>query len=155
MPFSISPVRPAALALVLAVLAGSIALATAQRRDRTRDREPPPVPADASVQWTVFVSAFGEHAARRTVASAEPASIPLPIAGWQCTYSAPNRAQVDASNWSEMRTLACRHGDAIVSTTGFCQVAGASWGARAGVLSLGTDAAESRVTVTLDCSVGR
>ena len=153
MPKSHSLVRPAALALAALALASSIALASAQRRERTRDRQPPPVPADAAVQWTVFVSAYGDQAARRTVASAEPASIPLPIAGWQCTYSAPNRAQVDGTNWSEMRTLECTHGDAVVSTTGFCQVAGASWGARAGVLSLGTSAAESRVTVTLDCAV--
>lgn len=140
-----------ALVMLVALVAlGSVGV-SAQRRPRT----PPPVPADATVQWTVFVSAFADQPSRRTVASAEPAPIPLPIAGWQCTYSAPNRAQLDGSNWSEMRTLECTHGDAIVSTTGFCQIAGASWGARAGVLSLGTGAAEGRVTVTLDCAVQR
>ena len=41
----------------------------------------------------------------------------------------------------------------MVSTSGFCQISGPSWGARAAVLSLGTRAAQSRVQVTLDCSV--
>lgn len=157
---TISPARLPALALsaTLVLLAfGSLDVlgandhASAQRRPRPR--EPRAVPADAVVEWTVFVSAFGDQPARRSVASAEPAPIPLPLEGWQCTYSAPNRAQLDGTNWSEMRTLECTRGDALVSTTAFCQVSGASWGARAGVLSLGTAAAESRVTVTLDCAV--
>lgn len=146
------------LAVVLAALVAGLASApptSAQggSRGRRRAAEPPPVPYDAAVQWTVFVSAHGDQAARRTVASAEPGSILVPMEGWQCTYSAPTRAQVNATNWSEVRTLECSRGDAIVSTTGFCQISGASWGARAGVLSLGARGDASRVQVTVDCSV--
>lgn len=140
-------------ALVVLLVAPS---APAQRRERRREAAPEParaIAADATVQWTVFVSAYGDHPAQRTVASAEPAAIPVPIAGWQCTHSAPNRARLNDTNWSEVRTLECTHGDAVVSTTGFCQVAGASWGARAGVLALGARTDASRVTVTLDCAV--
>lgn len=150
-----SHARPKTLALAAAMalvaLLGSLASVDAQRR--RREREPPPVPADAAVQWTVFVSAFGDQAAHRGAISAEPGTIAVPVAGWSCTYSAPNRAQLDATNWSEMRTLECTHAGAVVSTTGFCQIAGASWGARAAVLSLGAPASESRATVTLDCAV--
>jgi hypothetical protein len=151
---SLSLARRATVALgavlALAALLGTPPSTVGAQR---RHREPPPVPADAAVQWTVFVSAFGDQAPHRSTASAEPGTVPLPIAGWSCTYSAPNRAQLDANNWSEMRTLECTHAGAVVSTTGFCQVAGASWGARAAVLSLGTPASEGRVTVTLDCAV--
>jgi hypothetical protein len=143
--------RRAAILLALALLALAGA-ASAQRRHRDPP-PPPPVPYDAVVQWTVFVSAYGDQAARRTVASAEPGSIPIPMEGWQCTYSAPTRARVNDTNWSEVRTLECTRGDALISTTGFCQIAGPSWGARAGVLSLGALGNPSRVQVTLDCSV--
>jgi hypothetical protein len=129
-------------------------ISSAQRRDReaatARARA---VPADAAVQWTAFVSSYGTTAARRMTISAEAGAIPLPMPSWQCTYSTPTRANLDAVNWSEVRTLECTHGDAVVSTTGFCQIAGASWGARAGVLALGAGASTARVTVTLDCSV--
>ena len=142
-------------ATVTTVVAGIVCAqgAASAQRGRRRPPEPPAVPYDAAVQWTVFVSAHGDQAARRTVASAEPGSIPVPMEGWQCTYSAPTRAQVNATNWSEVRTLECSRGDAIVSTTGFCQIAGPSWGARAGVLSLGARGDASRVQVTVDCSV--
>lgn len=151
---SIPAISIAAILIAAIVLAAIGGRAAAQRRRR----DPPPasaapVPFDANVQWTVFVSAYGGQPARRTVASAEPGAIPVPMSGWQCTYSAPNRARLDDANWSEVRTLECTRGDAIVSTTGFCQIAGPSWGARAGVLSLGARGEASRVQVTLDCSV--
>jgi hypothetical protein len=139
-----------ALAALFALLALPVA---AQRRPPREAPPPPPIPFEAAVQWTVFVSAHGDQPSRRTVASAEPGAIPLPIEGWSCSYSAPTRARVDDTNWSEVRTLECVHQGASVSTTGFCQVAGPSWGARAGVLSLATPAAIGRVQVTLDCSV--
>ena len=161
MPASPAPSRRSVSRLVSIALVATLSVATlsvlaitasAQRRRRP-EPEPAAVPADAVVQWTVFVSAYGEHPAQRTVASAEPAAIPVPIAGWQCTHSAPNRARLNDTNWSEVRTLECTHGDAVVSTTGFCQVSGPSWGARAGVLALGSRTDASRVTVTLDCAV--
>ena len=143
-------IAAALTALSLVLLAPS---APAQRRERRAPAAERVVPADAAVQWTVFVSAYGDQPAQRTVASAEPAAIPMPIAGWQCTHSAPTRARLNDTNWSEVRTLECSHGDAVVSTTGFCQVSGASWGARAGVLALRAPSDASRVTVTLDCAV--
>jgi hypothetical protein len=73
--------------------------------------------------------------------------------GWTCSVGTPTRAAVDTAHWSEVRTLECRRGDAVVSTTGFCQIASASWGARAGVLSLGSTAAEERLQLTVDCTV--
>ena len=112
------------------------------------------MPLDANVTWTVFVSAYGEHSAQRQTATAEAGSIELPGVPWSCTYSTPNRAQLNATNWSEVRTLECTRGEAVVSTTGFCQIAGPSWGARAAVLSLGGPAGTTRVSVTLDCAVG-
>ena len=143
------------LSLTALALFALVPSAPAQRRERGRGRAAAErvVPPDATVQWTVFVSAHGDQPARRTVATADPASIEVPMPGWQCTYSAPNRAQLNETNWSEVRTLECTHGDAVVSTTGFCQIAGASWGARAGVLALGARTDASRVTVTLDCAV--
>jgi hypothetical protein len=135
--------------LLVGVAVAATGIADAQRRPRT----PPPVPYDATVQWTVFVAALGSVPAHRAMLTPEPGSMPIPLEGWQCTYSAPNRARLDDTNWSEVRTLECARGDALVSTTGFCQIAGPSWGARAGVLSLGVRNAPSRVQVTLDCSV--
>jgi hypothetical protein len=114
---------------------------------------PRAVPPDATVTWTVFVSAHGDTPSRRSVAGAEPGEIAVPVEGWSCRYGPPTRAQLDDTNWSEVRTLECTHGEGIVSTTGFCQIAGASWGARAGVLALGGRNEPSRVTVTLDCAV--
>lgn len=139
----------AVIAITLVAL-GSTALA--QTRGR-RSREPAAIPADAAIQWTLFVSAYEDTPARRAATTAEPGTIDVPLAGWQCRYSAPHRAQLNGTNWSEMRTLECTHGTAIVSTTGFCQISGTSWGARAAVLSLGTGTAESRATITLDCAV--
>lgn len=152
----VSRLLPATIAATLAVALSSLAFAPSAPAQRRERRTPPAermVPPDATVQWTVFVSAYGDHPAQRTVATAEPAAIPVPIAGWQCTHSAPTRARLNDTNWSEVRTLECTHGDAVVSTTGFCQIAGASWGARAGVLALGARTDASRVTVTLDCAV--
>lgn len=101
----------------------------------------------------MFVSAYRDRPASRNVVSEEPGTIPLPLEAWQCAYSAPTRTQIDASRWSEVRTLECTHGDARVSTSGSCQVTGATWSARAGVLSLETRTSEGRVDVTLDCAV--
>jgi hypothetical protein len=40
-----------------------------------------------------------------------------------------------------------------LSTTGFCQIASASWGARAALLSLGSTGQSERIQVTVDCTV--
>jgi hypothetical protein len=141
-------------------LAGCLALAlvspvAAQRRRTPPPPPPPPITMESAViEWNVFVASFHDTAARRTVIPAEVTEVALaPDAGWTCNVGAPTRARIDDANWSEVRALTCTRGDAVVSTNGFCQIAGASWGARAGILSLGTTASTDRAQVTLDCAV--
>lgn len=112
-----------------------------------------PISADVPVTWTLFVSATGSNPARRETISAREDHFDLPLNAWSCRYGVPNRARVDSLNWSETRSLECVRGDSVVSTTGFCQVSGSSWGARAAVLSLGTVDSPSRLSVSLDCEV--
>jgi hypothetical protein len=106
------------------------------------------------IDWSVFVSAYGEASSSRTTIPVTPTPVTLPTeTGWSCSVGVPTRAAVDSDHWSEVRTLECQRGDAILSTTGFCQIAGASWGARAAVLSLGSTGAAERIQVTVDCTV--
>ena len=106
------------------------------------------------IEWSVFVSAYGDAPSSRTSITSASTPLTLPAAaGWSCDVGTPTRAAVDASHWSEVRTLECRRGDAVLSTTGFCQVASTSWGARAAVLSLGSTTSEERVQITVDCTV--
>lgn len=148
--------RPAiASVLSLAVLLGAAA-AHAQGGGRRHTPPPPrPIPmAGTRIDWTVFVGAFGEAGPSRSTIGAEATPVTLPEStGWSCSVSVPTRAAIDGDHWSEVRTLECRRGDAILSTNGFCQVVGASWGARAAVLSLGSTAQDERVQLTVDCSV--
>jgi hypothetical protein len=139
------------LALALALLLPSAGVA--QRR-RTPP-PPPPIAMDAAVvSWSLFVSAYGDASAQRTaITSTEAGPIAVPLEGWNCTYGSANRARLNTTTWSEVRTIECTHGDSVVSTSGFCQVIGASWGARAGVLAIGQVTAPSRLNITLDCEV--
>lgn len=141
------------LALASLLTLGLVGSAAAQRH-----RAPPPPPPiameGAVIEWNVFVASFRETAARRTVIPDAVTEIALaPDAGWTCSVGVPTRARIDGSNWSEVRSLTCTRGDAIVLTNGFCQIAGSSWGARAGILSLGTAESPDRAQVTLDCAV--
>jgi hypothetical protein len=144
-------------ALVLAILTGLALLlpsaGVAQRR-RTPPA-PPPIAMDAAVvSWSLFVSPYGDAPAHRTaITSSEAGPIEVPIEGWSCTYGPANRARLNTTTWSEVRTIECTHGDSVVSTSGFCQVIDASWGARAGVLAIGQVTAPSRLNITLDCEV--
>jgi hypothetical protein len=147
--------RPLTLAALGLTLVAS-ASAAAQGHRRT----PPPPPARAIpmegtvIEWSVFVSAYGEGSSSRTPIAAASTPVTLPeAAGWACTVGTPTRAAVDTQHWSEVRTLECQRGDATVSTTGFCQIAGASWGARAGVLSLSSTGAPEHLQLTVDCTV--
>jgi hypothetical protein len=148
--------RIAPLALLLAL--GLAATAAAQGGRHTP--RPPlghatTIPmAGTAIEWTVFVSSYGDAPSHRSPVPATATPVTLPdAAGWACSVGAPTRAAVDADHWSEVRTLECRRGDAILSTTGFCQIASSSWGARAAVLSLGSTAVDERVQVTVDCTV--
>lgn len=149
--------RPIALAAAVVVsLIASLALAQGGHRRTPPPPPPRPIPMGGTViDWSVFVSAYGDLPSSRTTIAAETATpIALPAAtGWSCTVGTPTRAAVDGEHWSEVRTLECQRGDAILSTTGFCQVVGSSWGARAAVLSLGSIGAAERIQVTVDCAV--
>jgi hypothetical protein len=143
----------------LGALVAMLALgATSAAAQAHRPRPPAPahvIPmAGTLIEWSVFVSAYGDAPSSRTpiTESATPLTLPAE-AGWSCTVGVPTRAAIDTEHWSEVRALECRRGDAILSTTGFCQVVGASWGARAAVLSLGSTTSEERVQITVDCTV--
>jgi hypothetical protein len=145
------------LAALLLTLVASIAGVAAAQTGRRHATAPAPhaIPmAGTVIDWNVFVSAYGEAPSSRTdiTASATPVTLPAD-AGWSCSVGVPTRAAIDSDHWSEVRTLECRRGDAILSTNGFCQIVGASWGARAAVLSLGSTAQDERVQVTVDCVV--
>ncbi len=143
------------IALSVLLLVGLASGASAQRRRTPTPPAPPPITMESAViEWNVFVSSFHDTVATRTVIPDAPTEVALaPDAGWVCSVGASTRARVDGSNWSEVRALTCTRGDAIVSTNGFCQIAGSSWGARAGILSLGSPSSADRALVTLDCAV--
>ena len=142
---------------IATLLLGTSSLALAQGGHRRTPPPPPPhaIPmAGTIIDWSVFVSAFGEASSHRSPVEATATPVTLPAeTGWACSVSVPTRAAVDGDHWSEVRTLECRRGDAILSTTGFCQIAGPSWGARAALLSLGSTTVSERVQVTVDCTV--
>lgn len=149
------PFSAAASIGLLVVLGAGVAAAQGGHR-RTPPTPPPrPIPmAGTVIDWSVFVSAYGEASSSRTPIPDAATPVTLPAeAGWTCSVGAPTRAAVDSDHWSEVRNLECERGDARVSTTGFCQIAGPSWGARAGVLSLGSAGAAERLQLTVDCVV--
>ena len=147
--------RRIGLMLVVSVLAIAGSSAAQRHRPRPPIAAPRAIPMEGTViAWSVFVSAYGDAASSRSpiTGAVTPLTVPA-AAGWSCSVSVPTRAAVDTEHWSEVRTLECRRGDAILSTTGFCQIVVASWGARAAVLSLGSTTSEERVQVTVDCAV--
>lgn len=144
----------ARLAVLLFVSLGLVALAEGQRR-RREPPPPPPIEMDtATVSWSLFVSSYeGTPASRSTIDAATAGPITVPLSGWSCTYGATNRARLNDTTWSEVRAIECTHGTDVVSTSGFCQVIGPNWGARAGTLTLGSTTSASRLNITLDCEV--
>lgn len=147
--------RSAAVVLGALVVLALLSPSPSDAQRRRHPPTPPPIAMDAAVvSWSLFVSAYGDAPAQRTaITSAEAGPIAVPIEGWACTYGPANRARLNGSTWSEVRTIECTHGDSVVSTSGFCQVIDASWGARAGVLAIGQLTAPSRLNITLDCEV--
>ncbi len=139
----------ATLTVVLGVALLASPLADAQRRRRPRN-----IPFEGTtVEWSLFVSAHGTTPANRAPLTAEAGSVPIAETSYRCGYTAPNRVAISAQNWSETRTLECRFGSTVVSTSGFCQVSGTSWGPRAAVLSLGEEGSTERVELSIDCAV--
>lgn len=137
-----------ALAIVTLVALGTSG-ADAQRRRRPRN-----IPLEGTpVEWTLFVSPHGGTAAQRTTITSEAGAIAIPETTYQCRYGAPNRVAISTENWSETRALECQVGTTIVSTSGFCQVSGSSWGPRAAVLYLSEVGDTERIQVSIDCAV--
>jgi hypothetical protein len=139
----------ATVALVTCAAVLGAPLAEAQRRRRPRN-----IPFEGTVvQWSLFVSPHGSIPAQRAPITGEASRIPIPETSYDCSYGAPNRIAISAQNWSETRTLECRFGTTVVSTSGFCQVSGTSWGPRAAVLYLTEGDATERLEVSIDCAV--
>lgn len=107
-----------------------------------------------AIEWTTFVA--GEGISRRRLANDDPGRLDLGESPWQCGYGRPRRAAVTSTDWSVQRVLACRRGEASVSTTASCRVHGSEVEERAATLSLGTVGESTYMTVTLSCRrVGR
>lgn len=137
-----------ATTLALAATAGPPS-AEAQRRRRPANLSM----ADTRTEWTLFVSPFHDAPSTRGAVPNTAGAIALPaVAGWSCRYGDPVRTALDGLNWSERRSIECRHGEAFVSTDGFCQIAGPAWAARAAVISIGPND-EDRLQMTLECAV--
>lgn len=105
------------------------------------------------IEWTTFVAAYRDASSSRTVVPATEAPVVVPDPEWTCRVNAPVRARLNETTWSEVRQLECSRAGTVVSTSGFCQVVGGTWGARAAVLSLGTTGGADRLAITLDCEV--
>lgn len=147
-----TPPSPRLLALALA-LGVPLALVTAGPMAATAQRRPRAIPMQGTtVQWSLFVSGRDGDPSR-TVVTSETGGVTIAGTPYECRYGAPSRNAMGGGNWSETRTLECQIGTTVVSTSGFCQVSGASWGARAAVLYLAEQGDTERVQVTLDCAV--
>ena len=77
-----------------------------------------------------------------------------------CSDGADVTREVRPPGWLEQALLVARKDLAIevatgeiVSTSGFCQVAGPSWGPRSAVLYLSEVGGAERVEVSIDCAV--
>ena len=137
------------VALALVVVAALSNSVDAQRR-----RRPHNIPLEGTpVEWTLFVSPHGAAAAQRTAITSEAGAVTIADTTYQCRYGAPNRVAISTTNWSETRTLECQVGTTLVSTSGFCQVSGESWGPRAAVLYLSEVGDTERIQVSIDCAV--
>ena len=103
--------------------------------------------------WSTFVAAYRDVPAARAEVAAGASPVAVPDTDWTCQVDAPVRARLDDTTWSEVRRLECTRAGTVVATSGFCQVVGGTWGARAAVLTLGTATSPDRLQVTLDCEV--
>lgn len=104
-----------------------------------------------SIAWSSFVAAPGQRP-RRTELPGEPGQIDMMGSPWRCGFARPRYAQIAADDWSVQRVLACRRGEATVSSTASCRVqSGGQVDERAATLALGTVDQTAHVTVTLSC----
>ncbi|MEC7522204.1 MAG: hypothetical protein VYE22_20120 [Myxococcota bacterium] len=103
-----------------------------------------------AIEWTTFVGGPGRPS-RREVVSAEPGAIELGDSPWRCGYARPRHAAIGEGDWSVQRVLACRRGEATVTSTASCRVRDGRVEEHAATLSLGTAGVDGHVTVTLGC----
>ena len=109
------------------------------------------VPRAASeMTWHTFVAGQGRDSVRNTVTD-EPGRIDLGNSPWSCGYARTRYAGVGTNEWSVQRVLACRRGEATVSSTAWCRVNGGRLEEHAATLSLGTLGSTQHITVTLSC----
>lgn len=147
------PTRPSRTAVFLVLSLGALATLVGSGVDAQR-RRPRNIPfAGTPVEWTLFVSPHGSAPAQRGPIGADAGAVAIQESAYQCRYSAPSRVAISTEHWSETRSLECQFGTTLVSTRGFCQVAGPSWGPRAAVLYLGEVDGAERIEVSMDCAV--
>lgn len=125
-----------ALGCSLAVLAPT---ATAQVPERARD-----------LRWHTFVGGTTVDS-QRTQVDDSPGRIDMGESPWSCGFARTRYAGVGQNDWSVQRVLACRRGDATVSSTAWCRREGTRLQEHAATLSLGTYGQSDHVTVTLSC----
>ena len=102
------------------------------------------------MRWHTFVAGEGMQSVRAPVTD-EPGRIDLGSSSWSCGYARTRFAGVGTAEWSLQRVLACRRGDATVSTTAWCRVHRGRFEEHAAVLSLGATGNSEHITVTLSC----
>jgi len=125
-----------ALAVTLAVLAPT---AMAQVPEHARD-----------LRWHTFVGGT-DVSSSRTQVDDNPGRIDMGESPWRCGFARTRYAGVGRDDWSVQRVLACRRGEATVSSTAWCRREGARLHEHAATLSLGTVGSSDHVTVTLSC----
>jgi hypothetical protein len=126
--------------LIVAALATCFSLGTAAAQ---------PPRGEADIAWTAFVGGDGDP--RRVAIGAEPGTLDLGDSPWSCGYARPRHATIGGDDWSVQRVLACRRGEATVTSTASCRVHAGRVEERAATLNLGTTGADGHVTVTLSC----
>ena len=131
------PAEPLLVVLVLGLIA-SAALA----------QDAPGGPDD--IRWTTFVGGPGRAPVRATL-SGEAGRMDLGESPWQCGYGRPRHAEISGQDWSVQRVLACRRGEASVTSTASCRIHDGRMFEHAATLSLGTVGEASHLTVTLSC----
>ncbi|HHH30771.1 MAG TPA: hypothetical protein ENK57_20845 [Polyangiaceae bacterium] len=124
---------------------GLLASSALAQSSRVRARE---------IAWHTFVGGLATSSARSAIGD-EPGRIDLGESAWSCGFARTRFAGVGTSEWSVQRVLACRRGEATVSSTAWCRLHRGHFEEHAATLSLGTTGDAEHVTVTLSCDPPR
>jgi len=107
-------------------------------------------PQAREMRWHTFVGGQSRDSIRTSM-NDDPGRIDLGDASWSCGFARTRFAGVGTVEWSVQRVLACRRGDATVSSTAWCRVHRGRFEEHAATLSLGTTSDSEHITVTLSC----